>query len=51
MEGDRMVTVLVATELLAELGEWSQPVRVQVIETPGRGTGYEMIFQAVSDDG
>jgi hypothetical protein len=41
------VTVLVATELLGELGDWSQPVRVRVDETPGTGTGYEMTFQTV----
>jgi len=39
------VTVAVATEFLAELGEWSEPVQVQIVETPGVGTGYEMIFR------
>lgn len=47
MDRDREVIVLVATELLAELGQWSQPVQVQVIETPGEGTGYLMIFREV----
>lgn len=37
------VTVLVSTELLAELtDEWSPPVQVQITRTSG-GTGYEMI--------
>jgi hypothetical protein len=45
MEGDRVVTVLVATELLAGLREWSQPVQVQIIETPGHGTGWELTFR------
>jgi hypothetical protein len=45
VEGDRAVTVAVSTELLAELREWSQPVEVQVVETPGVGTGWEMIFR------
>ncbi len=44
---DRYVTVHVATDLLAELREWSQPVQVQVVETPGVGTGYEMTFRTV----
>jgi hypothetical protein len=44
------VTVLVATELLGELGDWSQPVRVRVDETPGTGTGYEMTFQTLYED-
>jgi hypothetical protein len=41
------VTVLVDTELLAELGDWSQPVQVKIIETPGAGTGYELIAREV----
>lgn len=43
MSEDRVVTVLVSTELLAELGDWSQPVQVKIIETPGVSTGYELI--------
>jgi hypothetical protein len=45
VEGDRTVTVLVATELLAELREWSQPVQARIIQTPDHGTGYEMTFR------
>jgi hypothetical protein len=41
------VTVLVATEFLAELDEWSQPVQVKICETPGVGTGWELIFRTV----
>lgn len=36
------VTVLVSRELLEELGEWSPPVQVRIVETPGTGTGWEM---------
>jgi len=43
--GDRQVTVLVATDLLPELGDWSDPVQVKLIETPGLGTGYELTFR------
>jgi hypothetical protein len=39
------VTVLVSRELLKRLGEWSESVRVKVVETPGVGTGWEMIAQ------
>jgi len=46
----REVTVLVATELLGEMGDWSQPVRVRVDETPGTGAGYEMTFQTLHGD-
>lgn len=38
------MTVLVSPELIKQMnGEWSEPVQVQVIETPGIGTGWEMI--------
>ncbi|MGH9251983.1 MAG: hypothetical protein ACRD0W_21070 [Acidimicrobiales bacterium] len=47
-EEGRFVTVHVATELLAELGKWSPPVQVQIIETPGYGTGYELTFRTVA---
>lgn len=50
MSADRVVTVLVSTELLAELGDWSPPVQVKIIETPGVGTGYEMIARSVKVD-
>lgn len=40
-----VVTVLVSTELLASLGEWSEPVHVMIRETPGVGTGWELIFR------
>lgn len=38
-----IVTVLVSRELLEQLGEWSEPVQVKVVETPGVGTGWELI--------
>lgn len=45
------VTVLVSPELIAQMdGEWSPPVQVQVIETPGVGTGWEMIARTYSPD-
>lgn len=37
------VTVLVSRELLEQLGEWSEPVQVRIVETPAIGTGWEMI--------
>lgn len=42
----RYVTVLVATELLAELGEWSEPLQVRVsrIDAAGRA---EMEFRRI----
>lgn len=43
------VTVLVSRELLAELGEWSAPVQVKVVETPGIGTGWEMIARTYGE--
>lgn len=36
------VTVLVSRELIEQLGDWSEPVQVRIIETPGIGTGWEM---------
>ena len=39
------ILLLVATDLLADLGDWSQPVQVMIHETPGAGTGYELIFR------
>ena len=45
MEGDRKVTVEVSVELLAELGEWSEPLEVRVEDTPGFGTGWEMTLR------
>jgi len=36
------VTVLVSSKLLRQLGEWSEPVEIRIVETPGLGTGYEM---------
>lgn len=44
-ESEHYVTVHVATDLLAKLREWSQPVQAQIQETPSYGTGYEMIFR------
>lgn len=39
------VAVAVSRELLAELGDWSQPVQARIEETPGVGTGWEMTFR------
>lgn len=44
---DDVVTVLVSKALLADLGAWSDPLRVMICETPGVGTGWELIFQTV----
>lgn len=41
------VTVKVSPELLKQMGEWSEPVQVKIMETPGTGTGYEMIARRV----
>lgn len=40
---EKIVTVLMAGELVDELEEWSPPVQVRIIKTPGIGTGYEAI--------
>lgn len=37
------VTFLVTPELALELGEWSTPVQIKVTETPGSGSGWEMV--------
>lgn len=38
------VTVLVSPELIEQMkDEWSPPVQIQIIETPGVGTGWELI--------
>lgn len=47
MEGDRAVTVLVSTELLAELTEWSPPVQVQVQHHPDLTPEYTMVFRTL----
>ncbi len=49
------IWVKVSRELLAKLGEWSQPVQVQVIDL-GQGRGsqeprYDMIFRTVPKEG
>jgi hypothetical protein len=37
------VTVTVSRELLGQVrGKWSPPVQLQIVETPGWGTGWEM---------
>lgn len=46
MEGDRHVMVQVSTELLAELREWSTPVRAMVLHLPGSEPEYTMVFEA-----
>jgi len=47
IEGDTIRWVQVSTELLAELGEWSEPVRVKVVsETDGV---LEMVFQRAEE--
>lgn len=43
------VTVLVSRELLEELGQWSAPVQVKIVETPGVGTGWEMIARTYGE--
>jgi len=48
MEGDRVVTVLVSTELLAELLEWSPPVQVQVQHNPDLTPEYTMVFRTTT---
>ena len=47
---DRVVTVLVSTDYLAQLDEWSNPVQVMICETPGVGTGWELIFRNADGD-
>lgn len=44
------ITVLVSPELVKRLGEWSEPVQVKVIETPGIEPGWEMIARTYSPD-
>ena len=39
------IMINVSAELRAQLNAWSAPVQVKVIETPGIGTGWEMIFR------
>lgn len=42
------VTVLVSRELIDQIGEdWSGPVQVRIVETPGIGTGWEMTARTV----
>lgn len=46
-----VVTVLVSRELIELLGDdWSEVVQIKLIETPGVGTGYEMIARTVRVD-
>jgi hypothetical protein len=45
MEGDAVKWVKVSTELLAELGEWSEPVRVKI--EADVDNVLEMVFQTV----
>jgi hypothetical protein len=45
MEGDHVVTVLVTTELLAEMREWSQPVQAMIVDDPGHDPRYTMQFR------
>lgn len=42
------VTVLVSTELLTQMEDWSPPVQIQVRRTPGIGSGYEMIARTIN---
>jgi hypothetical protein len=42
MDDRPMVTVEVSTEMVEALEEWSPPVQVRVIETPGSRTGWMM---------
>jgi hypothetical protein len=41
------VTVAVTRDLVEALGQWSQPVRVMIRETPGVGTGWELICRTL----
>lgn len=41
------VTVLVSADLVGQLNEWSEPVQIRIVETPGVGTGYEMTARKV----
>lgn len=42
------VTVLVSPELIAQMkDDWSPPVQVQIIETPGVGTGWELVARRI----
>ena len=36
------VPVLVSTDMIDVLRDWSEPIRARVVETPGVGSGYEM---------
>ena len=54
-EGEKMedpygVIVHFSTELLADLGEWSQPVQVKIVETDGIDS-YDMTFRMVEEPG
>lgn len=48
VEGDQWRWVRVSTEMLAELGEWSQPLRVKIISETDRIL--DMIFAIPEDD-
>ena len=43
--GPRVKWVRVSTELLAELGDWSEPVQVQIVED--KDNILEMVFRRV----
>lgn len=42
-EPEKIVTVLMSGELVEQLEEWSPPVQLKIVKTPGIGTGYEAI--------
>lgn len=44
---DAWVTVQMSRELVEQLRDWSEPVQVRVIETPGAGTGYTLATRKV----
>lgn len=44
---DSSVLVRVHTDFLERLGDWSEPVQVMIRETPGVGTGWELIFRII----
>lgn len=50
MTDEPVVTVLVARELIDGMqGDWSPPVQVRIVETPGIGTGWELIARRIYD--
>lgn len=38
---DSFVTMKVSKELIDQFRQWSDPVEIKIVETPGVGTGWE----------